>query len=276
MNAKAYKMLKSYSDALAKNERSSATIEKYTRNGKRFFDWIGERELSKELVIQWKATLTGAPSSINGEISAVNSLLVYLGHAEWKVRQVKTQRRTYRAKEKKLTKAEFERLVRTAEGQGNYRLARVIETIAATGMRVSELRFITTESLAEREVTIQNKGKLRTILLTAELVKKLKAYCRQAGIRRGEVFVTRSGRSLARTQIWAEMKKLCEAAGVEPGKVFPHNFRHLFAVVHYRLHKDIAKLADLLGHSSVNTTRIYLIDTGEEHRRQLEAMHMVI
>lgn len=276
MNAKAYKMLKSYSDALAKNERSSATIEKYTRNGKRFFDWIGERELSKELVIQWKATLTGAPSSINGEISAVNSLLVYLGHADWKVRQVKTQRRTYRAKEKNLTKTEFERLVRTAEAQGNYRLARAIETIAATGIRVSELRFITAESLAEREVTIQNKGKLRTILLTAELVKKLKAYCRQAGIRRGEVFVTRSGRSLARTQIWAEMKKLCEAAGVEPGKVFPHNFRHLFAVVHYRLHKDIAKLADLLGHSSVNTTRIYLIDTGEEHRRQLEAMHMVI
>ena len=276
MNAKAYKMLKSYSDALAKNERSSATIEKYTRNRKRFFDWIGERELSKELVIQWKATLTGAPSSINGEISAVNSLLVYLGHADWKVRQVKTQRRTYRAKEKNLTKTEFERLVRTAEAQGNYRLARAIETIAATGIRVSELRFITAESLAEREVTIQNKGKLRTILLTAELVKKLKAYCRQAGIRRGEVFVTRSGRSLARTQIWAEMKKLCEAAGVEPGKVFPHNFRHLFAVVHYRLHKDIAKLADLLGHSSVNTTRIYLIDTGEEHRRQLEAMHMVI
>ena len=276
MNAKAYKMLKSYSDALAKNERSSATIEKYTRNGKRFFDWIGERELSKELVIQWKATLTGAPSSINGEISAVNSLLAYLGHADWKVRQVKTQRRTYRAKEKNLTKTEFERLVRTAEAQGNYRLARAIETIAATGIRVSELRFITAESLAEREVTIQNKGKLRTILLTAELVKKLKAYCRHAGIRRGEVFVTRSGRSLARTQIWAEMKKLCEAAGVEPGKVFPHNFRHLFAVVHYRLHKDIAKLADLLGHSSVNTTRIYLIDTGEEHRRQLEAMHMVI
>ena len=276
MNAKAYRLLKLYSDALAKNERSSATIEKYTRNGKRFFDWIGERELSKELVIQWKATLTGAPSSINGEISAVNSLLVYLGHADWKVRQVKTQRRTYRAKEKNLTKTEFERLVRTAEAQGNYRLARAIETIAATGIRVSELRFITAESLAEREVTIQNKGKLRTILLTAELVKKLKVYCRQAGIRRGEVFVTRSGRSLARTQIWAEMKKLCEAAGVEPGKVFPHNFRHLFAVVHYRLHKDIAKLADLLGHSSVNTTRIYLIDTGEEHRRQLEAMHMVI
>ena len=276
MNAKAFKMLKSYSDALAKNERSSATIEKYTRNGKRFFDWIGERELSKELVIQWKATLTGAPSSINGEISAVNSLLVYLGHADWKVRQVKTQRRTYRAKEKNLTKTEFERLVRTAEAQGNYRLARVIETIAATGMRVSELRFITTESLAEREVTIQNKGKLRTILLTAELVKKLKAYCKQAGIRCGEVFVTRSGRSLSRTQIWAEMKKLCGVAGVEPGKVFPHNLRHLFAVIHYRLHKDIAKLADLLGHSSVNTTRIYLIDTGEEHRRQLEAMHMVI
>ena len=276
MNAKTADLLKSYSAALAGNERSAATIEKYLRNAGRFLDWVGVRELSKELVIQWKSTLTGAPASINGEISAVNSLLAYLGHADWKVRQVRTQRRTYRPKEKSMTREEFGRLVRTAEEQGNHRLARAIETIGATGIRVSELRFITVESLTEREVTVRNKGKLRTILLTAELARKLKAYCKQAGIAHGEVFVTRSGRSLARTQLWAEMKKLCSAAGVEPGKVFPHNLRHLFAVIHYRLHRDIAKLADLLGHSSINTTRIYLLETGEEHLRQLEAMRMVI
>lgn len=270
------KLLASYIAHLTAEERSAATIEKYIRNAGRFLAWTGERELSKELVIRWKETLTGAPSSINGAISAVNSLLVFLGHPDWRVRQVRTQRRVYRDGDKDLSKAEFQRLVREAEAQGKLRLARAIETIAATGIRVSELRFITVESLAEREVTVQNKGKLRTVLLTAELAKKLKAYCRQAGIRRGEVFVTRSGRSLARTQLWAEMKKLCRAAGVEPGKVFPHNLRHLFAVVHYRLHRDIVKLADLLGHSSVDTTRLYLIETGALHRRQLAAMHMVI
>lgn len=265
-----------YAAHLAEEERAAATIEKYVRGAERFLLWLGERELNKELVIRWKATLNGAPASINGAITAVNSLLAYLGHGEWKVRLVKTQRRIYRAQEKNLSREEFERLVRTAEARGRQRLARAIETLAATGIRVSELRFITVESLEAREVTIRNKGKLRTILLTADLSRKLKDYCRRAGIRQGEIFVTRSGRSLARTQLWAEMKRLCKAAGVEPTKVFPHNFRHLFAVVHYRLHRDVVKLADLLGHSSVNTTRIYLIDTGDEHLRQLEAMRMVI
>lgn len=265
-----------YAAHLAAEERAAATIEKYVRCAERFLLWLGERELSKEEVIRWKATLSGAPASINGAIAAVNSLLAYLGRGEWKLRQVRTQRRVYRAREKNLSKEEFEHLVRTAEARGSLRLARAIETIAATGIRVSELRFITVESLGSREVTIRNKGKLRTILLTAELARKLRDYCRWVGIRQGEIFVTRSGRSLSRTQLWAEMKRLCRAAGVESTKVFPHNFRHLFAVVHYRLHRDLVKLADLLGHSSVNTTRIYLIDTGEEHLRQLEAMRMVI
>ena len=265
-----------YAAHLAAEERAAATIEKYVRCAERFLLWLGERELSKEEVVRWKATLSGAPASINGAIAAVNSLLAYLGRGEWKLRQVRTQRRVYRAREKNLSKEEFEHLVRTAEARGSLRLARAIETIAATGIRVSELRFITVESLGSREVTIRNKGKLRTILLTAELARKLRDYCRRVGIRQGEIFVTRSGRSLSRTQLWAEMKRLCRAAGVESTKVFPHNFRHLFAVVHYRLHRDLVKLADLLGHSSVNTTRIYLIDTGEEHLRQLEAMRMVI
>ena len=261
---------------LAEEEHSAATVEKYVRCAERFLDWLDGRELSREEVIRWKAGLSGAPSSVNGAIAAVNALLVFLGHGDWKLRQVKIQLRPYRAADRNLSREEYERLVRTAEKRGRLRLARAIETIAATGMRVSELRFVTVESLGEREITVQNKGKLRTILLTAELVRVLKAYCRRTGIRSGPIFVTRSGKSLSRTQHWAEMKKLCAEAGVEPGKVFPHNLRHLFALIHYRLHRDIVKLADILGHSSVNTTRIYLIDTGEEHRAQLEAMRLII
>lgn len=269
-------ILTQYTAGLIAEEHAAATVEKYRRCVSRFLDWLGDRELSKEEMIHWKSTLTGSAAGINSAISAVNSFLCFLGHADWKLRQIKTQRKVYRAKDKSLTKDEMQKLVRTAEQMGNCRLARAIETIAATGIRVSELKYITVEALDAREATICNKGKLRTIMITAELTKKLKAYCRQEGIRAGEVFVTRSGKSLARTQLWAEMKKLCRTAGVEQGKVFPHNLRHLFAVIHYRIHKDIAKLADLLGHSSVNTTRIYLIDTGEEHLRQLEAMHMVL
>jgi len=227
-------------------------------------------------MIAWKTTLTGAVSTVNGAISAVNSLLTFLGRSDWKVKQLRTQRRLYRPVNRDLTKDEFMRLVKTAENQGDVRLARAIETIGSTGIRVSELESITVECLTEREVSINNKGKIRAILLTSDLCRKLKQYCREQGIAAGPVFITRSGRPLRRTQLWAEMKRLCRAAGVEPGKVFPHNLRHLFAVIHYRLHRDLAKLADLLGHSSVNTTRIYLIETGKEHHAQLEAMHMVL
>lgn len=261
---------------LVSEERSSATVEKYTRFVLRFLIWLGERELTKDAVIAWKSTLTGAVASVNGAISAVNSYLAFLGHPEWKVKQLKMQRKTYRDEEKELTKEELHRLVRAAEEGKNVRLARAIETIAATGIRVSELRFFTVEAVQAREATITNKGKTRTVLIPKDLALKLKRYAKSIGIRSGEIFVTRSGKSLSRTQLWAEMKALCRAAGVEPTKVFPHNLRHLFAVVFYRLHKDIAKLADLLGHSSINTTRIYLIETGKEHLRQLEAMRLVL
>ena len=265
-----------FSDWLISEERSPATVEKYMRGAAGFLDWLGGEEPTRENVVRFKATLNGQPSTVNGVIAAVNSLLTFLGRPEWKVRQVRSQRRTYRSKERNLTKEEYERLIRTAEAVGNERLARIIETLGCTGMRVSELRFLTAEALEERELVIRNKGKIRTILLTAELARKLKKYCRARGIRTGAVFVTRSGAPMARTQIWAEIKRLCGKAGVDARKGFPHNLRHLFAVIHYRLHRDISKLADILGHSSVNTTRIYLIDSGEEHLRQLEAMGMVI
>ena len=265
-----------FTNWLISEERSPATVEKYLRNVTGFLDWLGEETLTRETVIRFKATLTGQPSTVNGVIAAVNSLLTFLGHPDWKVKQVKFQRKAYRSKEQNLTKEEYERLIRTAEAIGSERLARIVETLGCTGMRVSELRFLTVEALDGRELTIRNKGKIRTILLTADLVRKLKKYCKARGIKSGAVFVSRYGAPLARTQIWAEIKKLCEKAGVDPRKGFPHNLRHLFAVIHYRLHRDIVKLADILGHSNVNTTRIYLIDTGEEHRRQLEAMGMVI
>lgn len=265
-----------YAAHLREEERSEATIEKYVRNVSRFLEWISGKELTKELVIQYKATLDGAVATVNGVISAVNSLLAFLGKSECRVKQLHVQRQTYRSEDKELTKEELHRLIRTAEGMGDYRLARAIETIAATGIRVSELRYFTVEALREREVVITNKGKTRTVMLTKDLAVKLTKYAKENGIRRGEIFVTRSGRSLARTQLWAEMKALCKRAGVEETKVFPHNLRHLFAVVYYRLHKDIAKLADLLGHSNINTTRIYLIETGKEHLRQLEAMRLVL
>ena len=265
-----------YAAHLREEERSEATIEKYVRNVSRFLEWISGKELTKELVIQYKATLEGAVATVNGAISAVNSLLAFLGKSECRVKQLHVQRQTYRSEDKELTKEELHRLIRTAEGMGDYRLARAIETIAATGIRVSELRYFTVEALREREVVITNKGKTRTVMLTKDLAVKLTKYAKENGIRRGEIFVTRSGRSLARTQLWAEMKALCKRAGVEETKVFPHNLRHLFAVVYYRLHKDIAKLADLLGHSNINTTRIYLIETGKEHLRQLEAMRLVL
>lgn len=268
--------LMTYEAYLESEERSAATVEKYVRNAGRFIIWLGERELSKELVVEYKATLEGAVATVNGVISAVNSLLAFLGKSECRVKQLRVQRQTYRSEDKELTKEELHRLIRTAEGMGDYRLARAIETIAATGIRVSELRYFTVEALREREVVITNKGKTRTVMLTKDLAVKLTKYAKENGIRRGEIFVTRSGRSLARTQLWAEMKALCKRAGVEETKVFPHNLRHLFAVVYYRLHKDIAKLADLLGHSNINTTRIYLIETGKEHLRQLEAMRLVL
>ena len=265
-----------YADWLESEERSAATVEKYIRNAGRFALWLEERALTKEQVVEYKASLEGAAATVNGVISAVNSLLAFLGKSECRVKQLRVQRQTYRSEDRELTKEELHRLIRTAEGEGNDRLARAIETIAATGIRVSELRYFTVEALREREVIITNKGKTRTVMLTKDLAVKLRRFAKAHGIKSGPIFITRSGRSLSRTQLWAEMKALCKRAGVEETKVFPHNLRHLFAVVFYRLHKDIAKLADLLGHSSINTTRIYLVETGKEHRRQLEAMRLVL
>lgn len=269
-------LIEEYRAHLIRGELAAATVEKYTRCAAKFLAWADGSPLSKDLFVSYKATLTDSAATVNGVISALNSFLTCLQHPEWKLRQLRMQRQIFRREERDLSRLEFERLVKTAERLGNQRLARAIETIAATGIRVSELRFFTVEALRAREVTITNKGKTRTVLLPGELTAKLMRYARSRGIKGGKLFVTRSGAGLSRIQLWTEMKSICSAAGVSPMKVFPHNLRHLFAVVHYRLHRDIVKLADLLGHSSVNTTRIYLVETGKEHLRQLEAMRLVL
>ncbi|MCQ2463553.1 MAG: tyrosine-type recombinase/integrase, partial [Clostridia bacterium] len=177
--------------------------------------------------------------------------------------------------EKGLTKQEYLRLCRTAEKRGNERLSLILQTICATGIRVSELRFITVEAVKKSEAAVRSKGKRRTVFIVKELQKKLLRYAREQGITSGAVFVTRTGKIMSRTNIWREMKVLCKEADVNPQKVFPHNLRHLFARVFYNIEKDIAKLADILGHSSINTTRIYIISTGSEHRRRMEKMRLI-
>lgn len=271
-----YEQLQIFRQRLIEDETAMTTVQRYMGVAGRFAAWVGERELTKELLLQWRAELSSIPATVNVAVSAVNRLLDTIGFSALKLRHLKVQNTVYRPESKELSRGEYERLVTTAEQTGKKRLARLIETICVLGIRVSELQYVTVEALERREITITNKGKTRTILMSAALTKKLTSYCREKGIKSGAVFITRSGKALRRTQIWAEMKKLCALAGVEASKVFPHNLRHLFAVTHYRLHKDVVRLADLLGHSSVNTTRIYLKTSGLEHQRELEAMGLVI
>ena len=209
-------------------------------------------------------------------LASINSLFVFLGWHELKVKSIKLQQQIYCPEEKELTKAEYTRLCRAAEKKHNERLNLILQTICGTGIRVSELQYITVESVRQGEATVSCKAKTRSVFIVKELQKKLLRYAAEQGIKSGMIFVTRTGKPISRTNIWREMKALCEEAGVNPQKVFPHNLRHLFARVFYGIEKDIAKLADILGHSSINTTRIYIISTGTEHRRRMENMRLVI
>ena len=269
-------VLTAFRKELRESETAAATEARYLRVAEDFAAWLGERELTKESLLEWRGSQKKSTATVNVSVAALNRLLKFLARDNLCIKQLRTQRSVFRPKDRELSREEYEKLVRTAESGGKERLARAIETICATGIRVSELRYVTVEALEEKQVTVRNKGKTRIILLSAALVRKLRFYCRARGIKRGPVFVTRSGKPIARTQLWAEMKALCELAGVEASKVFPHNLRHLFAVTHYKQHKDIVRLADLLGHNSVNTTRIYLLTSGEEHRRELDAMRLVL
>lgn len=267
-----------YSCWLRQSERSPATIEKYLRDVQAFAHWLNGKPVTTELVTGWKEYLQSehrAPASVNAALSALNGLFCFLGWADCRAKFLRIQRRLFRDQAKELTCADYNRLVGTARNLGRERLALVMETICATGIRVSEVRYITVEAARQGRAEIALKGKIRVILLPAKLCRKLLKYAQKQKIASGEIFLTGNGNSISRCQIWAEMKRLCKYAGVELPRVFPHNLRHCFAVAFYRAYKDIAKLADVLGHSSIETTRIYLLTSSEEHQRQLDRLGLV-
>lgn len=270
--------LEEYAAHLYREERSRSTVTQYRRDIAGFFEWAGEAEDAKETVILYKQKLMEEckASSANVKLAALNGFLNYVNRKDLTVRLLRVQKKAFCPKERELTKAEYARLVRAARQRNDERLTLLLETICSTGIRVSELKFITVEALRQGEAVIHLKGKDRTILLPGKLRKLLRDYARRRGIRSGAVFVTRGGKPIDRSNIWKAMKGLCKSAGVDPRKVFPHNLRHLFARCFYAEDKDIAKLADILGHSSINTTRIYILSTGAEHRRRMDALGLVI
>ena len=273
------KQIVAFTTYLQREEKSENTIEKYIRDVRAFFAYVGEAEITKEIVIAYKNQLLSesyAARSINSMLASINSLLSFLGWADLKVRSIKLQRQIYCPEEKELTKAEYMRLINTAKQKGNERLNLLIQTICGTGIRVSELQYITVEAVKCGEAVVSLKGKTRSVFIVRELQKKLLRYAAEQKITTGAIFITRSGKPMSRMNIWREMKSLCEQAVVSPQKVFPHNLRHLFARTFYGIEKDIAKLADILGHSSINTTRIYIITTGNEHRQRMENMRLII
>lgn len=273
------KAVQSFKKYLREEEKSANTIEKYLRDVRAFAEYLGGAEVTKEAVIAYKSKLLAesyAVRSINSMLASLNGLFSFLGWTDCRVKSIKLQRQIYCPEEKELTKAEYMRLVNTAKQKGNERLNLILQTICGTGIRVSELQYITVEAVKCGEAIVSLKGKTRTIFIVRELRTKLLRYAAEQGITSGLIFITRTGKPMSRTNIWREMKSLCVQAGVNPQKVFPHNLRHLFARIFYGIEKDIAKLADILGHSSINTTRIYIITTGNEHRQRMESMRLII
>ena len=272
------KEIERFRNYLREEEKSENTLEKYIRDVTAFSAFCNET-ITKDTVIAYKQRLIDggyAVRSINSMLASINSLFSFLGWYDLRVKSLKVQQQVFCPEEKELTKTEYERLCRTAEKKQNERLCLILQTICCTGIRVSELQFITVEAVRKGEATVSLKGKTRSIFIVRDLQKKLLRYISEQKITTGSVFVTRTGKPISRTNIWREMKSLCLEAEVNPEKVFPHNLRHLFARVFYGIEKDIAKLADILGHSSINTTRIYIISTGTEHRQRMERMRLII
>ena len=272
------KLLADFRSYLVLSEHSAATVEKYCRDADAFAAF-SRGEVTKEVVIAYKEKLKTdgyAVRSVNSMIASVNALLAFAGRSDLRVKSLKFQQQAFCPEEKELTRAEYERLVRAARDRGGERLALILETICGTGIRVSELRYITVEAARRGEAIVSLKGKTRSVFIVRELQKRLLRYASKRRVTSGAIFVTRSGKPISRTNVWRGMKSLCAAANVDRRKVYPHNLRHLFARVFYSIEKDIAKLADILGHSSVNTTRIYIVSTGIEHRRRMENMRLII
>lgn len=272
------KEIEKFRNYLREEEKSENTMEKYIRDVTAFSAFC-DGTITKDTVIAYKQNLIDSGydvRSINSMLASINSLFSFLGWYELRVKSLKVQQQVFCPEEKEMTKAEYERLCRTAERKQNERLCLILQTICGTGIRVSELQFITVEAVRKGEATVSLKGKTRSIFIVRDLQKKLLRYISEQHIMTGAIFITRTGKPMSRTNIWREMKSLCIEAEVNPEKVFPHNLRHLFARVFYGIEKDIAKLADILGHSSINTTRIYIISTGTEHRQRMEHMRLIL
>ena len=267
-----------FEDYLRHDEREESTIEAYLRSLTRFAEWADGRAVTKELAMEWKAALSESgyrPISVNAMLAAVNKFFTCMGREDCKVKYLKLQRQMFRKSEKDLSKEEYQRLVQAAHEKGDLRMELILETICATGIRVGELKYITAEAVRAGVAEIALKGKIRTILLPHRLCRKLQKYAKKQKIASGKIFLTQDGLPVSRQSIWTRMKALCEAAGVERSKVFPHNLRSLFARSFYGSCHDVVRLADVLGHSSIETTRIYLMSTGKEYLRQLDKLGLV-
>ncbi|MBQ4631585.1 MAG: tyrosine-type recombinase/integrase [Clostridia bacterium] len=270
-------LIEKFKDFLINEEKASATLEKYMRDIKAFFCWTSGLPIDKKQVLRYKEYLINkfAPASVNSVLSSLNSFFEFNNWYEMKVRTLKIQKQIFAQKDKELSKAEYERLLDAAKAKSNERLYLLMQTICSSGIRVSELQFITVEAIKIGKATINCKGKMRIVILPGELCRMLTRYAKIQNITNGSVFVTKTGKPLDRSTIWKMMKALCKSAKVSEYKVFPHNLRHLFARTFYSLQKDIVRLADILGHSSVNTTRIYTMETGEIHRRQIQKLGLL-
>ncbi len=271
-------ILKGYRDYLINEEKSAATIAKYTKDVFELSVWLSEKSIEKTDLLAYKATLVEkyAPASVNAALSSLNNFFVYMEWYDLRVKNLKIQKKIFMEEEKELTKAEYERLLCAANYKKNRRLFLLMQTICSTGIRVSELKFITVEAVISGIANISCKGKRRQVFLPKQLCVVLKQYIKEQKIKSGSVFVTKNGTPLDRSNIWSDMKKLCKAANVSEKKVFPHNLRHLFARTYYNLRKDVVRLADILGHSSVNTTRIYTMESGETHRKQIQKLGLLL
>lgn len=278
-------LMNKYKDYLNNEEKSSNTIEKYMRDIGRFISYLNEcnvnnvQEITKENVIAYKNKLISenyAARSINSILASINSFLCYVGKKDCMAKNIRIQRQIYCSEEQVLTKTEYLYLLKTAEKAGKKRLSLIIQTICSSGIRVSELKFITVEAVRCGKAMVSLKGKTRYIFIVNKLRRLLLKYAKSNGIESGSIFVTRSGKNICRSNIWREMKKLCADTNINPKKIYPHNLRHLFARTFYELQKDIVKLADVLGHSSINTTRIYIISSGYEHQRNMENMRLIL
>ncbi len=271
-------MLENYKSHLINEEKAIATIEKYVRDVAEFAEWLGVKVLEKSIVLAYKARLIEeyAPTSVNAALSSLNSFFTHMEWYDLRVKNLKIQKQIFASTDKELTKAEYERLLSASKDKKNERLYLLMQTICSTGIRVSEVRFITVEAVNRGIAEINCKGKRRQVFLPKQLCQILRRYIKEQKIKSGAIFVTKNGNPLDRSNIWSDMKKLCKAANVSEKKVFPHNLRHLFARTYYSLQKDIVRLADILGHSSVNTTRIYTMESGEIHRKQIQKLGLLL